>query len=157
MGRLVVVSQTREVDLKTLFGYELSSVPLSIFNPDGTMRKCCKSDLLKELERDLAVNELEETDETTLTVIDFMVLVRMICTETSKYNTYGDLSDPLLKQSWVCSNMARMSMLSVIAITSKIPLKALKEFDGGKCECKRSKFSVKAHQYVNKEANSFLI
>ena len=30
MGRLVVVSQTREVDL---FGYELSSVPLSIFNP----------------------------------------------------------------------------------------------------------------------------
>ena len=93
MGRLVVVSQTREVDLETLFGYELSSVPLSIFNPAGTMWKCCKSDLLKELERDLAVNELEETDETTLTVIDFMVLVRMICTETS----FGDLSDALLK------------------------------------------------------------
>ena len=33
----------------------------------------------------------------------------------------------------------------------------MKEFDGGKCECKRSKFSVKAHQYLNKEANSFLI
>ena len=54
MGRLVVVSQTREVDLETLFGYELSSVLLSLFNPDGTMRKCCKSDLLKELERDPA-------------------------------------------------------------------------------------------------------
>ena len=61
------------------------------------MRKCCKSDLLKELERDLAVDELEETDETELTVIDFMVLVRMICTETSKCNTVGDLSDALLK------------------------------------------------------------
>ena len=97
MGRLVVVSQTREVDLETLFGYELSSVPLSLFNPDGTMRKCCKSDLLKELERDLAVDELEETDETTLTVIDFMVLVRMICSETSKCNTFCDLSDALLK------------------------------------------------------------
>ena len=94
---LVVVSQTREVDLETLFGYELSSVPLSLLNPDGTMRKCCKGDLLKELERDLAVDELEETDETTLTVIDFMVLVRMICTETSKCITFGDLSDALLK------------------------------------------------------------
>ena len=61
------------------------------------MRKCCKSDLLKELEKDLAVNELEETDETTLTVIDFMVLVRMIYTETSKCNIFGDLSDALLK------------------------------------------------------------
>ena len=47
MGRLVIVSQTREVDLEMLFGYELSSVPLSLFNPDGTMRKCCKSDLFK--------------------------------------------------------------------------------------------------------------
>ena len=61
------------------------------------MGKCCKSDLLKELERDLAVNEREDTDEATLTVIDFMVLVRMICTETSKCNTFGDLSDALLK------------------------------------------------------------
>ena len=138
MGRLVVVSQTREVDLETLFDYELSSFPLSLFNPDGTTRKCCKSNLLKELERDLAVDELEETDETTLTFIDFMVLVRTIC--------LMDYS----KQSQVCSNMARMSMLSVIAMTSKIPLKALKEFDGGKCECRRSNFSVKVHQYLNK-------
>ena len=61
------------------------------------MRKCCKSDLLKELEKDLTVNELEEPDETTLTVIDVMVLVRMIYTETSKCNTFGDLSDALLK------------------------------------------------------------
>ena len=97
MGRLVVVSQTREVDLETLSGYELSSVFLSLFNPDGTIRKCCKGDLLKELERDLAVDELEETDETALTVIDFLVLERMICTETSKCNTFGDLSDALLK------------------------------------------------------------
>ena len=40
---------------------------------------------------------LEETDETTLSVIDFMVLVRMICTGTYNSNTFGDLSDALLK------------------------------------------------------------
>ena len=103
------------------------------------------------------MDELEETDETTLTVINFMVLVRMICTESSKCNTSGDLSDALLKAGTGMFKSDSMSMLSVIAMTSKIPLKALKEFDGGKCECKRSKFSVKAHQYLNKEANSFLI
>ena len=43
------------------------------------------------------MDELKETDETTLTVIDFMLLVRMICTETSKCNTIGDLADALLK------------------------------------------------------------
>ena len=61
--------------------------------------------LLKELERDLVVDELEETDETTLTVIDFMILVRIICKETSKCTTFGDLSDALLK-AVTGSNMA---------------------------------------------------
>ena len=78
MGRLVAVSQTREVDLETLFGYELLRIcSLESFYPQWNDEEV----LLKDLERDLAVDELEETDETTLTVIDFMVLVRMICTE----------------------------------------------------------------------------
>ena len=122
------------------------------------MRKCCKSDLLKELERDLAVDELEETDETTLTVIDFMVLVRMICTEAPKCNTSGDLSDALLKA--VTGMFKYGSNVDVVCDRYDIKdsfKKALKEFDGDKCECKRSKFSVKANQYLNKEANSFLI
>ena len=97
MSRLVVVSQTRDIDLATLFAHELSAVPLSLFNPDGTMRKCCKSDLLKEIERDFAIENLEDNEKSTLTVIDFMVLVRMICTETSKCKTFGELSDALLK------------------------------------------------------------
>ena len=101
MDRLVVVSQIREVDLETLFGYELLSVPLSLFNPNGDDEEV----LLKESEWDLAVDELEETDETTLTVINFMVLVRMICKETSKCTTFGDLSDALLK-AVTRSNMA---------------------------------------------------
>ena len=132
MGRLIVVSQTREVDLETLFGYELSSVPLSLFNPDGTMRKCCKSDLL---ERDLAVDELEETDETTLTVIDFMVLVRMICTETSKCNTFGDLSDAFLK---AFTGMFKYgSNVNVVCdrYDIKDSIKGSERVRRGKCEC----------------------
>ena len=97
MSRLVIVSQTRDTDLETLFAYELSAVPLSLFNPDGTMKKCCKSDLLKEIEGDFTVENLEDNEKSTLTVIDCMVLVRMICTETSMCKTFGELSDALLK------------------------------------------------------------
>ena len=74
------------------------------------------------------MDELEEPDETTLTVIDFMVLARMICTKTSKCNTFGDLSDALLKA--VTGMFKYGSNVDVV-------LKALKEFEGGKCECKR--------------------
>ena len=31
MSQLVIVSQTRDIDLETLFAYELSAVPLSLF------------------------------------------------------------------------------------------------------------------------------
>ena len=124
----------------------------------GTMRKCCKSDLLKEPERDLAVVELEETDETILTAIDFMVLEKLICIETSKCNTFGDLSDALLKA--VTSMFKCGSNVDVVCDRydiKKSHLKTLKEFDVRKCDCKRSKVLVKAHQYLNKEANFFLI
>ena len=66
------------------------------------MRKCCKSNLIKEIEGDFTIENLEVNEKSTLTVIDFMVLVRMICTETSitetsKCKTFGELSDTLLK------------------------------------------------------------
>ena len=37
MNRLVVVSMTRDFDLQNLFKFELSRVPLSLFNTDGTL------------------------------------------------------------------------------------------------------------------------
>ena len=42
--KLIVVSQTRDFDLKKLFGFELSNVPFVLFNPDGSMRTCTKSE-----------------------------------------------------------------------------------------------------------------
>ena len=105
MSRLIIVSQTREIDLEqtrdidleTLFAYELSGVPLSLFNPDHTMRKCCESDLPEKIKGDFTIENLEDNEKSTLTVIDFMVLVYLICTETSKCETFGKLYDALLR------------------------------------------------------------
>ena len=49
-SKFIVVSQTREFDLKKLFESELSNVPLALSNPDGSMRKCTKSESLNEIE-----------------------------------------------------------------------------------------------------------
>ena len=48
-SKLIVVPQTCDFDLKKLFKYQLSNVPLALFNPDGSTRKCTKSELLKEV------------------------------------------------------------------------------------------------------------
>ena len=120
IDRHIIVSQTRNIDLETLFDYLLSAVPLSLLNPDGTMRKSCKSDLLKEIERDLANENLEDNEKITLTLIDFMVLTHMICTEASKCKTFGELSDALLKQLSECLNMVRMLTFFVTVTMLKI-------------------------------------
>ena len=48
-NRLLTVSRSRQVDLKEVLKFELTSVPLSIFHLSGEMRKINKSQLLKEL------------------------------------------------------------------------------------------------------------
>ena len=95
-SKLIVVSQTRDFDLQKLLEFELSSVPLALFNPDGSMRKYTKSELLKEIESGLAVEEIDIVPGSSAVIIDFMVLVRMVCTDTSKCKTIGELSENLL-------------------------------------------------------------
>ena len=79
------------------------------------MRKCCKSDLLKEIERDFAIENQEGNEKSTLTVIDFMVVVRMICIETSKCKTFGELSDDALlkvdRESCYCAFLLRIKII----------------------------------------------
>ena len=96
MSRLVVVSTTRDFDLQNLFELELSTVPLSLFNTDGTIRKCNKSELIREMEKDFAVEELADIEEESLTIINFMVILRMNCIDTSKCQTFVYLFNALL-------------------------------------------------------------
>ena len=95
-SKLIVVSQTRDFDLKKLFEYELSNVPLALFNPDGSMSKCTKSELLNEIEGSLSVEEPDDIDGLSALIIDFMVLLRMVCTDTTKRKSFGELSDTIL-------------------------------------------------------------
>ena len=50
LQRLLVVSQTRDINVEHVLSFELNGVPLSITHASGEMRKTCKSKLLQELE-----------------------------------------------------------------------------------------------------------
>ena len=96
-GRLLVISKDKDVDVEELFSYELSSVPLSLFNFDGSMVKCNKSKLLEELEKGQETLEtLPDEVKPTTWIIDFMALIRMVLTESLDAKTFGELSDLLL-------------------------------------------------------------
>ena len=97
-GKLTIIGQAREVNMQELLTYELAPVPLALFNLDGTLRKNRKSDTYSWLEGDLATADLPppaHADEPTLAVIDLMMLLRMVCTDTADCKTFGELSQSL--------------------------------------------------------------
>lgn len=48
-GRLLIISQKRQIDLEDVFGYELAPVPSALFDDYGDMRKGTKSVLVQKL------------------------------------------------------------------------------------------------------------
>ena len=61
--RLLVISKTRELNLKEIFSYELSNTPLSFSRPDSTLNKAVKSKLPEEIEKEAeSVKSLRENN-----------------------------------------------------------------------------------------------
>ena len=60
------------------------------------MRKTIKSKTLSWMEKDLGLYQIPSLGEPTLFVIDFMMLLKMVCTDASDCETFGELSDRLL-------------------------------------------------------------
>ena len=54
-GRLLIVANARQVNLREILCFELSAVPYSLVHTDGTLRKTTKSDLFQILEKDVTV------------------------------------------------------------------------------------------------------
>ena len=49
-GRLLVISNVRQVNLEKLFTYGLTNIPLSIANPDKSLAKTNEAQTLRDLE-----------------------------------------------------------------------------------------------------------
>lgn len=77
-GRLVVISQKRNISVSDLFQYELSAVPWSLAKSDGSLAKCQKSLMLDELGKCLTTEDLEMgTASRTCSIVDGMAVIQM--------------------------------------------------------------------------------
>ena len=78
--RLLVVSQTRDINMEHVLSFELNGVPLSITHASGEMRKTCKSKLLQELEINEKIVVLEILAHNTCVIIDLLGTVQRVST-----------------------------------------------------------------------------
>lgn len=77
--------------MKTVLSFELTPVPPALFHPDGTMRKCTKSDLAQKLEENVVQEtELKNKSPTpTAYIIDGKSFIQGV--NESQFRTFDDL------------------------------------------------------------------
>ena len=98
-ARLLIIQGSRGVNLRDVLCFELSSVPLSIANPDGTISKTNKSKLFNSLEP-LIPTVSNNIFTTTPNIFDGMVLLQKL---PPSLLTFGDVSDYILKKLLKCA------------------------------------------------------
>ena len=92
-GRLLIVANVRQINLKEVLSFELSPVPVSLAHPDGSLRKTNKSILSSLLEKGVSVlPRLPQPppEITSVHIIDGMALVQMVKSGGAK--TFGELA-----------------------------------------------------------------
>ena len=92
-GRLLIASNTRNIDLRDVLTYELSPVPCALAHTDGTLRKSNKSILLTVLEGSVQVLPrlpCDNDEPLTANIIDGMAAVQMI--KTAGTRTFGKMA-----------------------------------------------------------------
>ena len=87
--RLLTVSKTKTVDLRNVVLYELSGLPLSIFQSTAEQRKSEKTKLLHELEVKECSVKTVGFHHDSATILDFMAVI--LSTIQKKVGTFGQL------------------------------------------------------------------
>ena len=88
-GRIAMMSQHKNIDMKEIFAFPLSLVPWALADSMGTLKKTNKAILIHELENVELAEPNEEVVSNTCTVIDGMALVRKIKTAGLTYEEFA--------------------------------------------------------------------
>ena len=95
-ARLVIIAKSRDVDLRNLFQYELTAVPLSLSKLNGSLNRSPKSLLLTELEKNAEVlPDLPRAEVSSTWIVDGMVVIQMV--RGGKAKTFGELAQVLFQ------------------------------------------------------------
>jgi hypothetical protein len=86
-SKIAIIAQKRSIDMKLLFMYPLGSVPLSLAEPDGTLKKTAKSVLLHKLEG--SMEPIVEIPAGCAYIVDGMAAVRQMKTAQLTYRAFA--------------------------------------------------------------------
>ena len=106
-GHLAVVESRNKMNLKHVFSYPLTPVPLSLCEGDGTMAKTSKCTLLQSLESRV---EKSSPESVSAAVVDGNYLLHTL--PPNMPATYGGLAASILTQAVSLSHNASTSSLT---------------------------------------------
>lgn len=90
-GRLLIVANTRQINLMDVLSYELSPIPCSLAHQDGSLRKNTKSHLAGIIGKLVTVvPQLQPSPENTVSILDGMAVIQMI--KSGRTATFGELA-----------------------------------------------------------------
>ena len=91
-GHIIVVAQTRKLEMKTVLSYPLGPIPWALTNADGSLRKTDKAKLLNDIAQNIPV--VEVFTEKSACIVDGMSIVQKL---DGNQKTFGDIAKTVLK------------------------------------------------------------
>ena len=87
-GRMAVIGQSRDIDLKEVFSFPLGPIPWSLGDEFGMLRKTNKAVIATALEKN--IEYVESVPQNSATLLDCMAVVQKLKIDQS--NTFGDIA-----------------------------------------------------------------
>ena len=101
-GRMAIIGQSRNIDLKAVFSYPLGPFPWSLADGFGMIRKTNKATIVKAFEKGTIF--LESPPIQSATVIDGMALVQKLKVVQM---TFGQVADAVFQSILSCGNRSK--------------------------------------------------
>lgn len=111
--RLLAVNSYKKIPMERVFAFENTPVPSSIFNEDGTLIKCKKSDFMAMLEG-LLPNKITHISKADTIIFDGMAIVQLLQPH-SEYLTIRNMVELFMNHSLkTARNMPEMKNIHIV-------------------------------------------
>ena len=93
-AKMILIRQTRKLDMRDVLSHRLGPIPLALATPIGTLRKTAKCALAKKLRKDQS--PVESIADNSACITDGMSLVQSV---EGNNMTFGDVSNTILNKA----------------------------------------------------------
>ena len=145
-ARLLVISKSREINLKELLSYSLSDYPLSIATVTGGLVKTTKAKMLHILEEaaNNPVVDIANIGDGNALIVDAMAVLQAL---KGKWKTFGEFSDSIFDYLVKLARQYKANRLDFVA--DRYPAISIKNSE----RSKRATQGVQRVHILNKDQN----